>query len=313
MNTSLAVVFASFNGGATLPRMLARLAELDTTGLDVEIVAVDNGSTDETPRLLAHAAASARQMRVLLHRPRGKNRCLNAALSTIQSDLIVLTDDDVLPAVDWLQRFEQAARRCPEYSIFGGSIYPVWPHDPPAWVLNSVPMGSVFGVHGAKLVEGPASPDLIWGGNMMIRRTVLAAGLRFNEDIGPSSGQYTMGGETEFNARAAKAGYGFLAVPQATVGHLIEPAQLEYDWIVGRGYRSGRGAYFRRHQVDGKAPPRLLMPAVQWRWFARQYAQRWLLRRSADLAKRFRADWDVNFTLGWLSAAMEGRRTHGST
>ena len=54
---SAAVIVAVYNGARTLPACLASLRRLDYPADRLELIVVDNASTDATPRLLAEAGA----------------------------------------------------------------------------------------------------------------------------------------------------------------------------------------------------------------------------------------------------------------
>src|ERR1700682_4126309 len=86
----------------TLEAMLAMNAVPDC---DVEITVVDNTSTDNTPAVVAEPARDSRIPVTYLHEPRqGKSFALNRGLAEARGDIVALTDDDVLPAADWLGR-----------------------------------------------------------------------------------------------------------------------------------------------------------------------------------------------------------------
>ena len=96
--------------------------------------------------------------------------------------LVVLTDDDVIPREDWLVAMRRVADEQLDYDIFGGEIHPIWPEEPPGWMLRCVPKGH-FAWTG--FAEGPAEPWQIWGPNMAVRRKVFSDH-RFFEGIGPN-------------------------------------------------------------------------------------------------------------------------------
>jgi cellulose synthase/poly-beta-1,6-N-acetylglucosamine synthase-like glycosyltransferase len=56
----------------------------------------------------------------------GKNAAVNAGLRFVSGDLVVFTDDDVLPRHDWLVRLREAADNEPSFGMFGGVIVPRW-------------------------------------------------------------------------------------------------------------------------------------------------------------------------------------------
>ena len=86
-----------------------------------EIVIADNGSSDHTPDILARWRGDLPLRGVCVEEP-GKSRALNAALQLATGDLLVFTDDDIIPRADWLQRTAAAARAWPGHSVFGGRI-----------------------------------------------------------------------------------------------------------------------------------------------------------------------------------------------
>lgn len=234
------ILFSTRNGAATLPHMLDALCALRTDGLRWRVIAVDNASTDDTPRVLR--AFKDRLPLTCLHEPRrGKNIGLNTGLGAVASDILVLTDDDVLPAPDWLLALKATFERYPQIDVVGGPIRPLWPRQPPAW-LDGVPFGGAYGATPPGTAEGPVSPRLVWGANMALRTQVFNAGLRFTETIGPNGSRfYTMGSETDFLLRVHARGHRFWHSADAVVHHMIRPHQLTRRWLWGRALRQGRG------------------------------------------------------------------------
>ena len=101
---SLTVLICSYNRAALLAETLEALARAETpAGCDVELVVVDNNSTDGTQTVIREAQArSARPLRAVVERAQGKGFALNRGLAASSGEVIALTDDDVLPAPDWL-------------------------------------------------------------------------------------------------------------------------------------------------------------------------------------------------------------------
>lgn len=247
----LTVLFSTFNGAATLPRMLAALERLEPPPGGWKIVAVDNGSTDDTPALLRKYAA-ALPITVLAEPRQGKNVGLNRGLTAVEGDLVVFTDDDIIPHEDWLVALRRVADEQQDYDVFGGAIYPVWPQRPPDWLQRCVPLGHFAWTN---FNDGPVNPTAIWGPNMAVRREVLNEH-RFFEGIGPNgANSYATGAETEFALRVARAGYACWHTRAAVVGHIIEPRQLTLSWQLQRSYNHARGAR-RLNALHGEPPAR---------------------------------------------------------
>ncbi|MGI8330312.1 glycosyltransferase family 2 protein [Actinomadura scrupuli] len=91
------VVTATYNRAATLP---ALSASIETQGIDLEWVVVDDGSTDETPEVMAGLAARAPFPVRYLRRPhRGKHVALNHGIPVAHGEMLALidSDDELLP------------------------------------------------------------------------------------------------------------------------------------------------------------------------------------------------------------------------
>jgi glycosyltransferase involved in cell wall biosynthesis len=304
---TLTVLFSSYNGAGTLPAMLAAFKALTIPdGCSLQIIAVDNDSSDSTHALLVAASAEL-PLTVLQHRERGKNRALNAGLALAQGELVVFTDDDVLPAPDWLVELHRGAQAHPEHDIFGGHIVPHWPSPPPRWVLEKTPLGVTFGLTDPQMPAGDVFPGLIWGANMMVRRSVFDAGLRFNEQIGPSAGQYVMGSETEFNLRAHAQGRRCAFVPRAVVQHIIRPKQMEPQWVIQRAYRFGRNAWNQQAGSGDGTPTFLGMPRWRFRSFLDHRLQAFRLRGTDEA---FVHEWELAFLRGFFAQWWQTRRAH---
>jgi glycosyltransferase involved in cell wall biosynthesis len=237
----LTVVFATRNRAALLDRVLAAFARLHDPPGGWKLVVVDNGSTDGTPALLR--AWSDRLPLTWLAEPApGKNRALNAALPQLEGDLVVWTDDDVIPAPDWLIRLRAAADAHPEATMFGGTVELDWPGPTPAWLTADAVDLSVLYARNLR-PAGPCDHTAIYGPSMAVRRHVFDAGLRFSEAVGPDASRnfYPMGGETELLRRLDAAGHRSWFEAEARVRHIVRPDQLEERWILDRAYRYGLG------------------------------------------------------------------------
>lgn len=304
----LTIIFATYNGGDTLGQMLQRLCVLTPPPVAYEILMVNNGSTDTTVEV-AQAFVSKLPLKILHEHRRGKNRALNHGLDHARGDLLLFTDDDVLPDTDWLVRVWECAEQQQEVDLFGGRILPHWEVEPSDEFLAAVPLTAAYGVTPAALAEGPVPAGAIWGANMSVRKRVFAQGFRFDEQVGPGPGHYIMGSETEFNLRLVRHGYATWYCPDAIVRHIIFQKETTKKWLKKRAYKFGKGAYERNREQINKGQVTTLC-GVQLnfpRWMIRKLMTEWLL------AVRFKLSGDRSGELRHLWNAYDhlGRIVHG--
>lgn len=287
----VSVLLATRNRGALLRETLSTLTRLAASGLTWEVIAVDNGSTDDTAAVLAEM--SSQLPLVALHEPRpGKNIALNRALERARGELFVFTDDDILAEAAWLAEHARAARDWPAASIFAGAITPRFPADTPDRVARHEPIRNLLCNFELPQEEG-FTDALPLGPNFSVRASAMKD-LRYDEGIGPRQGRdFAMGSETELLKRLRDRGDRIVYVPSARVEHVVQPHQTEIGWLLGRSFRLGRGLT-RMGFVYAEPAARILgVPTYMWREFARTQVRYTLSRwfawpRDFDIASEYR-------------------------
>jgi len=246
------VLFTSRNGESVISRTLNAYRLINQSDVSWKLVIVDNGSTDSTCEII-NAFQQHLPIEVYCEPIAGKNRALNRGLQAVEGELVVLTDDDTLPSPSFLQAWAKFLDTKPEYGLFGGSISPLFESAAQSW-LTADPYEMIMLFGARDLPEGPVEPQLIFGGNMAVRRSVFADGFRFNENIGPNGldFNYPMGGESEFCRRVGRAGISSWFAKEPVVQHLVRPYQLTDRYLAERAYRSGRGGACLLKMESGK-------------------------------------------------------------
>lgn len=303
----ITVIFSSYNGEKTLPIMLEAFCHLKNIPQGWEIIAVDNASIDKTS-VIINSFADRLPITCLYEKKQGKNYALNTGVALAKGDLIVFTDDDVIPELDWLVNLAECANLKQNYTIFGGVIKPRWPRQPDQWIIDHVPLGVTYGLTEENQKEGDISPGLVWGANMAIRREVFDAGYRFDTSIGPNGKSYAMGSETEFTNRMGQVGYKSWFCRDAIVQHIIRDYQLDSKWIVGRAYRFGRNMYRQESTAyDPNVPLLLGIPRWMFRKLIDEYLKFFVAFITRNINKSFLASWEIAFILGYFLESRKRR------
>lgn len=200
----------------------------------VELIVVDNNSTDDTAAVVAEAARDAAYPIVSLQEARqGKSFALNAGLAHAAGDVLALTDDDVLPAGDWLQRIVDDFRARDVAFVFG-KVLPRWSTVPPPELLvpraRDVwgPLAIVdYGDLPIEYVPWKAAQRPPIGANLAFARAALETIGGWRTDLGKVNNTLVSGEDHEIFMRMRRYGvYAGYYDPDLTVRHFVPPERL---------------------------------------------------------------------------------------
>jgi glycosyltransferase involved in cell wall biosynthesis len=114
----VSVVVCTRNGARTIEQTLIGLSRLDYP--EYEVIVVDDGSTDETPRIARKYEAK------LISTPhQGLSAARNTGLEAATGEIIAYLDDDAWPDEHWLMYLAEAFAQTPHAGIGGPNVAPV--------------------------------------------------------------------------------------------------------------------------------------------------------------------------------------------
>ncbi len=294
------VCICTHNRAPLLRQTLERLTQVRApAGVRLEVVVVNNHSTDSTPTVLAEAAAVLPLHAVDEARP-GIAYARNAAVAAAAGEVLVWIDDDVLVEPDWLESYAPAVGAHPEAGFFGGPVLPHLEGRPPDWLRVLLPeLRQAYALRDFPAGTTRLTPDTLpYGANFVTRR---ALHRRFRFDValgrvGASGG--CLSEESAFFEEALRAGFGGWWVPEAPVRHVIPAARQttrylrEYyaiagatpgTGVAGSPYWFGRPRWLYRSLLQNEILYRLtryLRPPPVWHAYLRAAAYaRGALRR----------------------------------
>lgn len=244
----ISVLIATYNGAERLARTLRAIEASPSTTW--EVVVVDDGSSDDTPRVLAELAREL-PVRSLAQTNSGKSAALNRAMEIAKGGLFVFTDDDIEPSASWLDAYRAGAMRWPDSGVFAGPIDPIYPEVTPGWMRRDAYAGWGFGrfrppANGEEVLVPPWLP---FGANFAVRASLMK-GVQFDERIGPRREGYATGEDTELLERLRSRGVEMRYLPAASVQHRIHRQSLSPGWWRRRALSFGREAGYRWPVID---------------------------------------------------------------
>jgi GT2 family glycosyltransferase len=231
-HTSLrvSVVIPTRNGEQRLPIVLGALARQTVAPHEFEVIVVDDSSTDGTSAV-ATASGLARVVRGSA--PLGAAGATNLGIRSARAPVIALTDDDTVPAPDWIERGLERLSRTPSGYVAGRIDLAL---DEPPTVAALLDLGRGYLDQQAYAEQGYAATANAW-----LRADVVERLGGFDERL---LGQ---GHDRDFGERAREAGLEIEYASEVVVQH---PARSRMRDLARVAFRLGRGsAELRRHGV----------------------------------------------------------------
>jgi len=261
MMPSISIIIVNWNTRELLEQCLRSVYET-TKGMAVEVIVVDNASTDGSAEMVQ---ARFPRVRLLENRENvGFARANNQAAAVSRGRHLLLLNSDAFLSVHAFRALIQVADAEPRVGIVGaqlrnvdGSFQASHTSFPNLWreflILSGIGRilcGRWYPSHGPEETKGPQVVDYVEGAGLLVRRQAL-------EDVGGlDEGYFMYAEEVDLCHAMREAGWQVWYQPAAKVIHLgggssqNRPAQREADL-----YRS-RVRFFRKHY--GKGAARLL-------------------------------------------------------
>lgn len=216
-----------------------RLAE-QTRMPDWEMITVINGN--DAPSSASGEETDPRH-RVFTTPQAGKSHALNQAMRVARGELILFTDDDVVPHAGWLDAYAQALHDHPEACIFGGPVRAIGAV--PGWITRSRNLQTIL-LSAHELPAGTAAyppGQYPIGPNMAVRRDIAQQhDAAWPTWLGPGT-RLPVGDELGFLSQiSAAAARDRRYLADAIVEHRCQPAHLHTLGAMRRAHLGGLAA-----------------------------------------------------------------------
>lgn len=245
--TDISIIIPTLNRDDILGEALEAIAAVVGPGDPVEIMVVDNGSTDRTAAVCATARERHPRLdwRYIYDDMPGLLTGRHRGADEAKGEVLAYLDDDAIVAASWLEALREGFRD-PELALMGGPSRPRYEAEPPDWLATfwwdreegrSCGPLSLSDL-GQKI--RPIDPCMVWGLNFIIRKSVLRQCGGFHPDCIPSALQRYQGdGETGLGMTIKARGLPTLYHPELAVTHVIPGSRMTATAFEKRGFYQG--------------------------------------------------------------------------
>ncbi len=233
--TRLSVVVCTLNRAELLEGCLQSIAGLQVEGHELEVIVVDNGSTDRTGAVVAARPGT----RYVVEPVPGLSRARNAGIAASTGELLAFLDDDARPDRGWAAAVIDAGARWPDASAFGGPVRLDWIAPRPTWMVPELERWFSAIDHGPvrRLLEPDEHPV---GANLVVRPAAARAVGGFNVQLGRVGKSLISEEEIDLLERMRRVGGSVAWEPLASVRHLVDGGRASRRWLLRRAWAQGR-------------------------------------------------------------------------
>jgi glycosyltransferase involved in cell wall biosynthesis len=285
MGAFVSIIVCTRNRAENLRASLHEIGNLVVPeGWHVELLVVDNGSTDHTRAVINEVGLNKMNLRYISEPKTGVSNARNTGLAATQGEIILFIDDDLLPDRDWLWRIGTPLMdgKC-DAAV---ATVRLAEHLQRPWLEP---------VHKAWLAAPDLAEDIeleLTGASMGFHRTILKRVPAFDPELG--GGAMGFGEDTLFSWQLCEAGYRLHRVPDALAIHHPEPARLlRSQWLAAASKRGPTVAYLLHHWQHGE----VRNPLMRAYYFAAKLRLRRILQPPVSMDTEGCAPWEMSYVL----------------
>lgn len=269
------IIIPTFNRSVTLKKTLESITEMNVDFNIIEIVVVDNGSTDNTKEVCSSFAKqhSSINFKYLYDAEPGLMTGRHLGAQQAKGDFLSFIDDDVELSPNWSKGVIEKFTTNQEISMQTGPNLPKYETYPPYWLdyfWNSTPYGgrqcgslSLLDLSNAEI---EIDAIYVWGLNFSIRKSVYTELSGFHPDTMPKKIQFLQGdGETGLSIKFKEKKYKAIYNPELLVYHYIPTFRMTKEYFENRYFfqgvadsytqiRTQNGLYKKQEIITSKIP-----------------------------------------------------------
>lgn len=230
----LSLVICTYNRDKILDPCLKALISQSQGKSNIEILVIDNNSSDETERVVQNYQKAYPELRYFLEEKQGISNARNRGMEEAKGEWIGYIDDDAIVDENFVNESLLTINQR-EFDAFGGKITSYFKYGQPRWLKDNFESNVT-----ADTSKGSIPPDQIYGAALFIKKKILKEYNGFNSGIGMKGKKIAYGEEPYLMEKIHSAGYRLGINPAIVICHLVPKKKLKMWWHIKARFATGR-------------------------------------------------------------------------
>lgn len=231
----ISIIICTYNRVNILKDCLKSVLLATKNNIGVEILVVNNNSTDNTEELVLELLKSHPNLKYFNESNTGLSYARNSGARLASYEWLVYIDDDVLIESNFIATIEKTIKTN-NYDAFGGKDAPWYRSGKPNWMQNKYLSNNLAYDQPSTLKDN----QFMIGCIMILKKELVLNLGGFNTKLGMSGEQVAYGEETDLQIKAKAAGYKIGYNPSIEVKHLVAPYKMKLSWLFISHFNLGR-------------------------------------------------------------------------
>jgi glycosyltransferase involved in cell wall biosynthesis len=251
MPIPISAIVCTYNRADFIVRAIESLSNQTLNRDDYEILVVDNGSRDDTRRLVEDKFLTIPNLRYVYEPRLGLSVARNAGVASSRGRILAFLDDDAIACPGYLEEISRVFESTqPSPGLLCGPVEPIWGAPRPGWLKDDL-LGPYSVLNWSETPRALEESEWIAGANFAVARDVISACGVFDERLGRKGASLLSGEDTALTDRIRLAGYVVYYAPAAMVQHYIHPERISKTWFYRRVFWGATSRGMReRHAIS---------------------------------------------------------------
>jgi len=236
----ISIIICTYNSSESLKRCLTSLLRVKDSGVDYEIVIIDNNSNDQTKTIAEEFKCLSSRIVYNFFPIQGLAKARNYGIKMSHKEYILFTDDDITFDENFLIGYDDLIK-ANKPGLAGGRILLKYASERPRWLSDKIDY--VYGWYDygtqSKIYPNGSYP---LGPSFLIQRSLLTVYGGFDDTLGLKGNVQTVsrGEETELAIRFKNNGIELHYCGESLVYHNVNDNRMYKEWFISRFVDAGK-------------------------------------------------------------------------